>query len=636
MSLLPFPPSPHSAVPLAAVLCLPLGLLCFFLPGRVFAGSRPGALPWADAFAVSFVFIFYLTLACDLAGVALTRALVVVTALFSCAWLLPRLRGWSGPRWWKPEGRHLLLLLPVLLVAGVFAQMWASPLSHWDNFFRWNHLALLIETNGSLAHYPPITDGDYAVYPWSDGIPPGVSILNAWLYLAAGSTHPALLIGRVAVELVLIFSLVRHLSRSLWGPGGALLSLGALSASALFGGAIAMNQESGLATVFVLLLAALMLAYEKDRLAATAVWAGLAAGACALVRDYNLLYIPVTAGLLMATRAPRGHVLLALVTATLVAAPWYLRNAWLTGNPLYPHTLGGLLSGNPMHDAFMHGVWLVSIGKSTAAGWASAGLNYLAVILAGGGVALVLGVAGCCRAMRESRVLWVLAATTVFLWLIALPMTAGGWTYGARVLAPALALAAIAAGAWGAYGGRRLSIVGVGLLACVVVDATLRAPRYFTHPLAMPFTFVAGPSSSELLEQEIEVQKELFRVLTFIAGGEGILADHPNHGVIGGSMGGKMVTLFSPAAAVLAPSATTMETPALLAAELRKKDIRFCIFTRASMNVFRVIPNLRVLFSAPPSIDLGPLIIYDCALLAGEKPPHVLNAIQPSASPPTP
>jgi hypothetical protein len=136
-----------------------------------------------------------------------------------------------------------------------------------------------------------------------------------------------------------------------------------------------------------------------------------------------------------------------------------------------------------------------------------------------------------------------------------------------------------------------------------------------------------------LLEQEIEVQKELFRVLTFIAGGEGILADHPNHGVIGGSTGGKMVTLFSPAAAVLAPSATTMETPAGLAAELRKNGIRFCIFTRASMNVFRAIPNLAVLFSAPPSIDLGPLIIYDCALLAGEKPAHVLNAIQSSPPP---
>lgn len=625
MTFLPLPPSPASAIPLLAGLGAIAALACFFLPGRSLGKSLPGLAGWSTSFAASFVFLFYLTIACDSAGVGLTRAVVMCTALGSVLWFLLRVGLPARPPLPKLTRGHWFMVLPALLGLSVVIQLVASPLSHWDNFFRWNHLALLIEANGALAHYPPVTDADFAVYPWADGIPPGVAVLNAWLYLAAGSIHPQLLIGRALVELGLIFSLVWHLARLFWGPSGARFSLGVLASSALFSGALALNQESGLSTVFVLLLAALLRAYEQDPQAKTAAWVGLAAGACALVRDYNLLYLPVTVGLLMAARAPRQHIFVAVGVAALVAAPWYVRNAWLTGNPLFPHSLGGLLPGNAMHDAVMRATTILSLKNFAGASWISSSLAYALAIFVGAGVALLLGAAVWMRDWRECRVLWVLAAATSLLWLLALPMTAGGWVYGARVLAPAVALAAVAAGAWVRFQTRRVAVVGVFFLGCAVVDATWRAPRYFISPLGTPFSPRPGLTQTELLAQEMEVQKQFFRALVSIAGEEGILADQPNHGVIGGSQGGKMVTLFSPAAKSLAPTAPPHATPGEVAAGLRRNGVRFCVFTLASLEMLRQIPNVAVLLSAPASVDLGPLIIYDCALLAGERPAYVLH-----------
>lgn len=72
---------------------------------------------------------------------------------------------------------------------------------------------------------------------------------------------------------------------------------------------------------------------------------GVFAGAAAGMKYLGLIVACALAvGLLVACgrrlRAP--HLLAFAVPATLVAAPWYVKNAILTGNPFYPHLFGGL------------------------------------------------------------------------------------------------------------------------------------------------------------------------------------------------------------------------------------------------------------------------------------------------------
>lgn len=78
---------------------------------------------------------------------------------------------------------------------------------------------------------------------------------------------------------------------------------------------------------------------------AVLVVAGLFAGATAGMKYLGLiavLALTVTTAIALRRRLTVARVLAFAAPAVLVALPWYLKNAILTGNPVYPHLFGGL------------------------------------------------------------------------------------------------------------------------------------------------------------------------------------------------------------------------------------------------------------------------------------------------------
>src|SRR5690606_27064692 len=105
-----------------------------------------------------------------------------------------------------------------------------------------------------------------------------------------------------------------------------------------------------------LALVAMFLAIEKNESNPDAhwlIWAGVAAGAGALAREYGIAFVGFGA-LTLFTRqglTPR-HWVEYFVASSVTALPWYMRNWIVTGNPLYSHTLGGLFPGNPVNSEY--------------------------------------------------------------------------------------------------------------------------------------------------------------------------------------------------------------------------------------------------------------------------------------------
>ena len=147
---------------------------------------------------------------------------------------------------------------------------------------------------------------------------------------------------------------------------GALLSRPFISQSVL------VKDDLFVAAFFMVLLAGCRQERLKDRLGAWRI--GIAAGLFFATKYVALQTAPLV---ILVINAPfRAHWkwrewIIAVATAALIAGPWYLRNVFLTGNPLYPVPLNiagvqifkGLFFPSPsaqMHTAA--GVWKVLTG----------------------------------------------------------------------------------------------------------------------------------------------------------------------------------------------------------------------------------------------------------------------------------
>jgi hypothetical protein len=102
--------------------------------------------------------------------------------------------------------------------------------------------------------------------------------------------------------------------------------------------------ESGLACA-VALAGWNLLRFARHGEGAALVLAGLFAGAAAGMKYLGLiavLALTVAAAIALRRRLTVARVLAFAVPGVLVALPWYVKNAILTGNPVYPHLFGGL------------------------------------------------------------------------------------------------------------------------------------------------------------------------------------------------------------------------------------------------------------------------------------------------------
>ncbi|MBI5426611.1 MAG: glycosyltransferase family 39 protein [Opitutae bacterium] len=595
----------------------------FFLSGYFAFRWLPSPQKLATSFVGSGLLLFFAVLAGDFFQVALTREYLTVMlgAAALAGWLLSRCKRGTDDRlrasvaWVRPGQwyREAWWLVPGLIATtSLLAHLVLEPLSGFDTLFRWDYLARVMASQQSLQHYPPVTAEDFAVYPWCDGIPPLVSIMSLWLYLSTGSSAELVGSVRTAVEFGLTVALVWQISRRLWGATGARVSILVLSTSSLFLSSISMGQETGLSGIALLTLTALLLDYRETPRAATAAWIGLAAGFGGLCRDYNLIFLPVTLGLLAFARPHRAHWWLAAATMAATVAPWYLRNAWITGNPLFPHALGGLLPSNHAHQQVMREIQ--DFWSLFANYWNPIGL--LKSVLLGAGALIPAALLGLKPDRFERIVPAGLILTTVALWLASISSTAGGWTYSLRVLGSALPLLAIVAAASVQVLKGRWAFAGAILCALLTVDAARRSWIFVITPTApvLPYTWHPWEKWARFIRWDRD--PAVWESLSAAAQGESIVVDHPNFFVLGRRNGGNMVSTFSPQLAVLWRYSPPMGL-ADLRQTLREQHIRFVVLsggTNAEMYFYKSAPGIVRLLATKPTVTTRGLWIYDLAL----------------------
>lgn len=252
-------------------------------------------------------------------------ALTVVLAVVG-AWRAARL---PVPR--PPRGRVTAVLLSLVAVALAVDVVAASAPPTSADALKY-HLALpelWLDTGA-------ITD---AFWRWESFSPFGVEMLFAQGLALGGGEVAAILHAAFGV---LAAAAVYALARDL-GVGSAVAGA---AGAALFvlQGLVTWEATSSfveLGLVFYGTLAAVhVLRFARTRDVAPAVVAGAVAGAGAGTRYLGL----AVAGLVLAplaVLAPRRAFLLAGAAAALVAAPWYVKNLIVTGNPVYPVFFGG-------------------------------------------------------------------------------------------------------------------------------------------------------------------------------------------------------------------------------------------------------------------------------------------------------
>ena len=482
---------------IVALLQLILALLGLFLPGWLLARSLRMPAAWAAAMPLSALVICQsvVVLAClgwriEFWRVAAVLALVSAVAAAAAA-----------GRWqdWAAEARAAVVSLrgrvrdrQVAVLAGFVATIVAVfavrvtlwPLSGWDTFWRWEWLARLLLEEGSLAHYPPVTAEDFAVYPYPDGIPPLVSGVYWWLYAGLGVAVPRVTAVAVVAEYVSLLGLVHAAAERLSGRGTGWLAAAAAAATPLLTGSVAIGQETGFTALAVAGQILCGLAARETPSWRLAVACGLFAALGGLARDYGPA-LGVCGVMLLAQSPATRRLVPVFVLAAATAGLWYARSWALTGNPVYstPTPLG--LPANPVHALILES-YKQSLGL-TRQGWAAA--RTIAEAVAYGGLAtLLLGLAGLCRTGRAAWPLMATVGIVIGLWAWSVGYTAGGVWYSLRVLSPAWTVLAVlvpagVAGIPSAAGTARGSAVAATGFAMAVAAGLLALVAMAIYPI---------------------------------------------------------------------------------------------------------------------------------------------------------
>ena len=504
--------------------------------------------------------------------------------------------------------QHYLLIPAALGLASIALKAGLEPLSGVDHGFRWNHLARQMLQTATMDFYPPVTDQHFLLYFWCDGIAPLVADLYLWCYLALGREMSAATIPVVIMQGLLLFHAVYQLAARHGGPVAGRAAMALLATSALLLWGVAMGQETGLTALSLTCMLLFLDHYRTDPRRGWLIWAGLAAGAGALSREYGLAFVPLGwFALRHLGRFRRGATTFTL-TAAAVTAPWLLRNWFRTGNPLFSHDLWGWFPVNPAHRAVMQSIELFTRyweNPPQLAEMATA-LGLLALLPLSLGLATGLG------RWRDFGP-WVLAMVVMIaLWLWSIRQTAGGVLYSLRVLTPALSIGAALGGI--ALGRLTSARFGQGLLLLIMmpvaIDASVRACYLpFDHKVAW---WQNSPGAwrdfGATLRQE---PSPVWAAIAQAAGTKGIIVLGPGHYALLAKLGAQAIPPFSPKLLFIGDPKSDF-TQSLTS--LRAQDIRFLLLPRNDPVTDRFVARsrfLRELTRLPPlHVDLH-FVLYD-------------------------
>jgi hypothetical protein len=474
----------------------------------------------------------------------------------------------APPSTWRTNWPLLLPLVPMLAV--VVYRTCSQPLFGVDTIFRWNYLAEQMVERSSLAFYPPVSAADYQIYSWPDGIAPVVSSLYFWIYSVAGSKQPALTAPGVILQFVLVVIAVFALGRKFFSERAGYFAGALIACSPLIAWATAMGQETGLTAISACALLLYLPRSPAEENTAALVFAALGASLGALAREYGVVLPILGLGLCIAHRlSPRSCGIFVAVTLV-AAAPWYLRNWALTGNPFFNLSMGNLLPVNQVHS------WL-NESLRIDHGWSNLppeaprlfAVNCVAALLGGATGGLLYG-----RAVM-SLLLAVVAIIAV--WIASLSYTAAGFIYSMRVLNPALCIAAV-------FGGAALAkwVPGPANMTAVVFAMCLFATDSALRTLALPTNVYRIPPSLWLqVGNAIHEyhQRPIYREFVRVAGSQRILVLGPN--ALLTTLGAQTVPLWSPEASFLFDP---LLSPSVAASRLQALNIGFVLLNTGLVN----------------------------------------------------
>jgi len=460
------------------------------LPGAGWACAARWPMPWFAAGVISLLALFagvagFACLGVPINFVSLGGWLASVAVLGAISWRRRKSPGQVNEpargEWWIA-----LPVVPMLCVA-----VWRAvtqPLSGADVDFRWDHLAHLLVSSGTLDYYPPISPAAFVQYFWADGIAPLVSGMYAWTYLAAGSQEKIWTAIPVLLQVVGLLALVYALAQS-WQPGtrAGWLACALVGATMLLQFAVNLGQETGLTALGVGGMALYLTHWQRTRDSSLLLPAAACAALSACAREYGIIFVLAGSCWVAIAERRAQSLLLFAGMASILPLGWHLRVWYLTGNPLYPHDLGGMFPINPVFHAWMQG-YKADYGSLLAQGEGWRELGRLLVVSA---LPAVAGLAAGFMIWRGKPgwLGWVICTVAgAVAWMASVPYTAGGLFYSMRVLSPLLLLGC----AWGgSVLGRWVPqraplaalLLGLGLCG---LDASLRALTIPRNPYNTP------------------------------------------------------------------------------------------------------------------------------------------------------
>jgi hypothetical protein len=493
---------------LRVISALPLG---FLLPGYFISLLLRSRTPWASGFVVSLLVLFHGVFWLGVLGIPVRPGtvagwLIGASAIAGIAvlWRRPAPAAEAAApdpraeRLWRLAAQAAGVMGLLLLLRAMMA-----PLTGYDTYWRWEFLATRLLERERFDFYPPVAPEHYTTYFFAEGLPPLVPFAYWWLYAAQGAAAPALTAILVVAQYAVVMIVTYKIGKILFSPLAGFLAVLTLATSSLFFWSVIMGQETGLTALSVAGMIYFLAAARSGQECGSVVLAGLCAALGALAREYGWAFTACGLVMLLWQRTGVKAVAVFVATALVVAGPWYVRNWWLTGNPLYSNRLLGL-PVNEVHAAIIDSYReRMGVASWTARDWWNIG-EYL---LSRTPLQFVLGPVAALVLWRRCGYLGITAAVVVALWLSSIGYTSGGPRYACRVLSPALVVLSVALA--GALDRIRvlwvMKLVGVGFLILY-----LRAAAY---ALVYPAPFRAVPVSAwldafrqQVLPNQIEEQ----------------------------------------------------------------------------------------------------------------------------------
>jgi len=549
-------------------------LLGFVLPGYLIARLTGCQRPVVPAVLASLVVLFLAVFTLGVLGVPLAYAPVAASLALVSAVLLFALRfsrAAAAPAASRQSPPPWLLACGTAMVALMALRAFLSPLGGADTYFRWNFLALQMREYGSFAFYPPVEPADFARYFYVDAIPPLVPVAYFWLYECFGSVDPRLTSAFVSVQYLLALVAIYRLTAALANEGAARLATLVLLSSPLFFWAFVQGQETGLTTLSVV-VALLVLAEQPGP--GGVVLAALCAAVGPLAREYGAALVAGSAFAAWRLGRPRREAAAFLAVGLLVASPWYVRNAAVTGNPFYSNPVLGLLPVNTVHVRFLTGV-AETLGDAFRSQFTASAAAVARPLLENAPLQVLWGPVAALLVPRRFRGLAVLPALVTGLWLYAIPWTSGGVGSSLRILSPALGVLSCLAGIHAAglpRGGAALRPWLLLMAAYGAVFAAWVPLKPSQAPLATALRFNLNRNADAIIDGLLPVLRR----------GEGrVLSDSPYAHARLVRHGFDVVPFWSPEFAFLFDAGVA---PSEARARLWQRGVRFVLVTSEGTN----------------------------------------------------